>query len=159
MWSAWMVHIIIVCNPKHGWWTLVHRGWWWRYFRITRLLDCPSSSNLKTRKHYCTGTGSVSILMWGVAGCLLCSVPYKGLRLAFVCVLETGSVSILSWRGKEDTYSVGSFRKWLRLGLSIWPNGIGVFPPHLRMETDSFSETSCFLVSRIPDDGKGPKPQ
>jgi hypothetical protein len=30
---------------------------------------------------------------------------------------------------------------------------------HLRMETDPVSETSCFLVSRIPDDGKVQKPQ
>jgi hypothetical protein len=27
-------------------------------------------------------------------------------------------------------------------------------PFHLRTETDPVSETSCFLVSRIPDDGK-----
>jgi hypothetical protein len=33
----------------------------------------------------------------------------------------------------------------------------GVFPPHLRTETDPVSETSCFLFSRIPDDGKFPK--
>jgi hypothetical protein len=31
--------------------------------------------------------------------------------------------------------------------------------PHLRMETDPVSETSCFLVSRILDDGKSPKTQ
>jgi hypothetical protein len=30
-------------------------------------------------------------------------------------------------------------------------------PPHLRKETDPVSETSCFLVPRIPDDGKSPK--
>jgi hypothetical protein len=27
-------------------------------------------------------------------------------------------------------------------------------PPHLRTETDSVSETSCFIFSRTPDDGK-----
>jgi hypothetical protein len=32
------------------------------------------------------------------------------------------------------------------------------FPFHIRTETDSVSETSCFLVSRIPDDGKFKKP-
>jgi hypothetical protein len=46
--------------------------------------------------------------------------------------------------------------QWLRLALSKWPNWVGVlFPPfYMRTETDPVSETSCFLVSRIPDDGK-----
>jgi hypothetical protein len=49
---------------------------------------------------------------------------------------------------------------WSRLALSKGPNWVGVFPPpHLRTETDPVSETSYFLVSRIPDDGKGPKTQ
>jgi hypothetical protein len=34
------------------------------------------------------------------------------------------------------------------------PNSVGVFPPHLRSETDPVSETSCFIFSRIPDDGE-----
>jgi hypothetical protein len=34
---------------------------------------------------------------------------------------------------------------------------IGLPSPHLRTETDPVSETSCFLVSRIPDNGKSPK--
>jgi hypothetical protein len=36
------------------------------------------------------------------------------------------------------------------------PNWVGVlFPPlHLRTETDPVSEMSCFLISRIPDDGR-----
>jgi hypothetical protein len=29
--------------------------------------------------------------------------------------------------------------------------------PHLRIEIDAVSETSCFIVSRIPDDGKSPR--
>jgi hypothetical protein len=29
--------------------------------------------------------------------------------------------------------------------------------PHLKTETDPVSETLCFLVSRIPDDGQSPK--
>jgi hypothetical protein len=37
-------------------------------------------------------------------------------------------------------------------------NLVGIFPPHLTTETDPVSETSCFLVSRIPDDGKGKTP-
>jgi hypothetical protein len=31
--------------------------------------------------------------------------------------------------------------------------------PHLRTETDPVSETSCFLFSRIHNNGKSPKPQ
>jgi hypothetical protein len=30
-------------------------------------------------------------------------------------------------------------------------------PPHLRTDTDPVSEMSCFLFSRIPDDGKSRK--
>jgi hypothetical protein len=30
-------------------------------------------------------------------------------------------------------------------------------PPHLRTEADPVSGMSCFLFSRIPDDGKSPK--
>jgi hypothetical protein len=30
---------------------------------------------------------------------------------------------------------------------------------HLRMERDPVSETLCFLVFRIPDDGQSPEPQ
>jgi hypothetical protein len=44
----------------------------------------------------------------------------------------------------------------------VYPSNlkIEVFPPtHLRMETDPVSETLCFLVPRIPDDGKSPKTQ
>jgi hypothetical protein len=49
------------------------------------------------------------------------------------------------------TYSVGSHRKSLTsVTLSKEPNWVGIFPPHLRTETDPISET-CFLVSRIPD--------
>jgi hypothetical protein len=42
--------------------------------------------------------------------------------------------------------------------LSKGPNWVGVFPPpfHLRTERDPVSETSCFPVSRIADDGKSP---
>jgi hypothetical protein len=42
-------------------------------------------------------------------------------------------------KGGEDTYSVGALRK--------------------RTVTDPVSESSCFLFSRIPDDGKSPKTQ
>jgi hypothetical protein len=58
--------------------------------------------------------------------------------------LETGSVSILR---SEDTGSVieVSFVQGTQLSRCLPP-------PHLRMETDPFSETSCFLVRRLPDD-------
>jgi hypothetical protein len=49
--------------------------------------------------------------------------------------------------------------QWLRVALSKGPNWVGVFLPHLRTETDPVSETSCFLFSRIPDDGKSPETQ
>jgi hypothetical protein len=45
-----------------------------------------------------------------------------------------------------------------RLALSEGPNRVGVFPLHLRLETDPVSEMFCFLVSRIPDDGQVLKP-
>jgi hypothetical protein len=46
------------------------------------------------------------------------------------------------------------------LALSKGPNRVGVSPlPHLRTETDPVSETLCFLVSRILDNGQSPKPQ
>jgi hypothetical protein len=45
------------------------------------------------------------------------------------------------------------------LALSKGPNWVGVFPPHLRMETDPVSEMLCFLVSRILDDGWSPRTQ
>jgi hypothetical protein len=32
-------------------------------------------------------------------------------------------------------------------------------PPHLRTETNPVSETLCFIVSRILDDGQSPKTQ
>jgi hypothetical protein len=50
--------------------------------------------------------------------------------------------------------------QWLRLALSKGPNWVWVFSLlHTRTETDPVSETSCFLFSRIPDDGKSPKTQ
>jgi hypothetical protein len=50
----------------------------------------------------------------------------------------------------EDTHSVAP---------SKGPNWVYAFPPHLKTETDSVSETLCFLVSRILDDGRSPKTQ
>jgi hypothetical protein len=57
-------------------------------------------------------------------------------------VLETGSVSVLRLWG-EDTYSTGSLGS----------------PTHLRTEIEPVSETLCFTVSRIPDDGQVQKNQ
>jgi hypothetical protein len=49
---------------------------------------------------------------------------------------------------------------YLRLTLSKGPNEVGVFhPPHLRTDTDPVSEKLWFVDSRIPDDGRSPKPQ
>jgi hypothetical protein len=47
----------------------------------------------------------------------------------------------------------------LRLVLATEPNRVGVSLPDLRTDTDPVSETLCFLVFRIPDDGQGPKSQ
>jgi hypothetical protein len=47
--------------------------------------------------------------------------------------------------------------QWLWLALSRGPKWADVLLPHLRTETDPVSETSCFLVSRIPDEGQSPK--
>jgi hypothetical protein len=55
-------------------------------------------------------------------------------------------VSVLRWGGKTPT----QLCPLERANLNHWT-------PHLRMETDPVSGTSCFLVSRILDDGKSPK--
>jgi hypothetical protein len=39
--------------------------------------------------------------------------------------------------------------QWLRSALSKVPNSVGIFPPHLRTEADSVSETLCFLVAKF----------
>jgi hypothetical protein len=41
----------------------------------------------------------------------------------------------------------------------ITGGGTHILLGHLRTETDPVSETFCFLVSRIPDDGQSPKTQ
>jgi hypothetical protein len=46
----------------------------------------------------------------------------------------------------ETAGSTGMFVE-TELALSKGPNRVGVFPPHLRMETDPVSETLCFLVT------------
>jgi hypothetical protein len=63
-------------------------------------------------------------------------------------VSETGSVSVFT-----------ASLQWLMLAVSKLPNRGGVSPSHLRMETDPVSETSCSLVSRIPDEGQSPQTQ
>jgi hypothetical protein len=56
---------------------------------------------------------------------------------------------------RNVTLTLTTVVQWLRLALSKGPDWVGVPPsPHLRTETDTISETSCFLFSRIPDDGK-----
>jgi hypothetical protein len=74
-------------------------------------------------------------------------------------ISETGSVSVLRWGGKTPTLLGPLERANLKqsLALSKGPNRVGVFPPHLRTETDPVSETLCFLVSRRPDDEQSPK--
>jgi hypothetical protein len=69
--------------------------------------------------------------------CVLGLCPLSGiLETRKHNVLETGSVSVLRWRGETPT-------QWLRLALSKGPNRVGV-SLHLRTETDPVSETSYF---------------
>jgi hypothetical protein len=45
-------------------------------------------------------------------------------------------------------------------GCGLDDRGVGVGAPlHLWTETDPVSETLCFLVYRIPDDGQSPETQ
>jgi hypothetical protein len=76
-------------------------------------------------------------------------------------VSKTGFMS--SGEGGKTPTQLGplewaNLNDWTGLPLSKGPNWVGIFPPppHLRMETDPVSETLCFLVSRIPDDGQSP---
>jgi hypothetical protein len=49
-----------------------------------------------------------------------------------------------------------------RASLNHWieePNWVGVFPLTLGRKQTQFPKRRCFLVSRIPDDGKSPKIQ
>jgi hypothetical protein len=55
----------------------------------------------------------------------------------------------------SETGSI-SFHRWGTPSLLGPLERVGVFPPHLRAETDPISETLCSLVSRIPDDGQSP---
>jgi hypothetical protein len=60
----------------------------------------------------------------------------------------------------SETASVSVLRRvqWLMLAVFKGPNTVGVFPTHLRTETGAVSETSCFLVRRIPDGEKVENP-
>jgi hypothetical protein len=58
-------------------------------------------------------------------------------------VSETGSVSVLRWMGETLTLLVPLERANVN---------------HMRMETDPFSETLCFLAFRILYDTQSPKP-
>jgi hypothetical protein len=68
----------------------------------------------------------------------------------FYCIF---SCYLLRWL--NSCVNLTGVVQWFRLALSKGPNWVYVFPPpHLRTETDPVSETSCFLFSTIPDDGK-----
>jgi hypothetical protein len=63
------------------------------------------------------------------------------------------------WSLQHVASSLFAVATWLRLALSKGPNWVGVlFPPFTWGRKHPVSETSCFLVSRIPDDGKVQKP-
>jgi hypothetical protein len=73
-------------------------------------------------------------------------------------VSETGSVSVLMWRGGGTPTLLGPVE---RANLNHWNQQSSCLPLlHLRTETDPVSETLCPLVFfRIPDDGQSPKTQ
>jgi hypothetical protein len=76
-------------------------------------------------------------------------------------ITETGSVSVFRCGG-EDTYSIGSNPQSKPQSPALLPpapHWAGDSPPHLRMETDPVSETSCFIFHRIPNDEESPKTQ
>jgi hypothetical protein len=105
----------------------------------------PSSGIIENRKDDVSKTGSVSSLRW--------IFPSSGiLENRKHDVSETGSVSILRWGGKTPT----QLCPLERADLSHWKNSVRFTQlfNHLRPETNPVSETSFFLFSVIPDDGK-----
>jgi hypothetical protein len=60
---------------------------------------------------------------------------------------------ILCWVHQKELISITG------PDLSKGPNRVCVSPPHLRTEIDPVSEALCFLVFRIPDDGRSPETQ
>jgi hypothetical protein len=83
-------------------------------------------------------------------------VLYHNFYWVFSCYLPPNKPG-LEWL--NSCVNLTEFVQWLRLALSKGPKRVDVFSPfHLRTETDPVSETSCFLVSRIPDDGEVKKP-
>jgi hypothetical protein len=76
-------------------------------------------------------------------------------RPEFKYVSEIGSVYVFT-RGEGDTYSAGSLRSIEFTGPGTQQN---VFLLNLRTETDSVSETLCFIEFRNPDDGQSPEAQ
>jgi hypothetical protein len=74
-------------------------------------------------------------------------------------VLETGSVSVLSWGGGRHLLCWVPYKELTSTPTLIGRDPTECLPPHLRMETEPVSEMLCFLSSRIPDDGQSPKTQ
>jgi hypothetical protein len=99
----------------------------------------------------------VSSLLYSQNCCVFGLSPSPGiLETRKHDVSETGSISVLKCKRKTPT-QLGPLERW-RLAISKGPNWVGFFPPHLRTKTDPVSETSCSLVSGIPDNGQSPKP-
>jgi hypothetical protein len=130
---------------------------------------CPSSGILETRKHNASETGSVSVLSWGGEDTYLvdnpCQIHYSYILVPSICVLYHNFYCIFSCYLRPNLPSLMWLNgcvnltgvvQWLKLAFSKGPNRVGV-SPHVRTETDPVSETLCFLVYRIPDDGQSPK--
>jgi hypothetical protein len=71
------------------------------------------------------------------------------------------NLDVFPFSGEGETVCcVSQKEQRLRVALSNESNGIVIsLPPHLRTETDPDSETLCFLVFRLPEDGHIPKTQ
>jgi hypothetical protein len=133
----------------------------------TGNIKITSSALLQQQMHYVEGKQQHVLLhsQMGIQYWVFGHCPSSGiLETRKHSVSETGSVSVLRWEEKTPTL-LGSLKLtsitglWLRFVLSKGANRVGVFPPHLRTETDPVSKTLCFLVSEIQDDGQSPKTQ
>jgi hypothetical protein len=84
------------------------------------------------------------------------SIPDKKIYFSLQTQYQKFSMFILSTvKLLQEDYRPFLSQVVSELGVDGWWSGwVGVFSPlHLRTETDPVSETSCFLFSRIPDDG------
>jgi hypothetical protein len=123
---------------------------------------CPSSGILETRKHNVSETGSGFV-------CSICSINFYlpsypsstnvHALSQFYCIFPVISPRISLISGNQVN-AMKSHSGCLMTEVSSFQGTQQCLsPPHLRKGTDPISETLCFLVSRILDDGQNPKTQ